>query len=72
MLSNRRVAGLSSAVISSLVAEIGPLWQARQEARLASRPLHPCAGGGARYRFAFADRLLATLAHLRHGATLTA
>jgi hypothetical protein len=66
VLSNRRVTGLSSVVISALVAEIGPLWQARQEARLVSRPRFRALGAGAEYRLVFVDRLPATLVHLRH------
>ena len=69
MLSNRRVTGLSSEVLSALVVEIGPLWQARQEARLVSRPRSRALGAGAKYRLVFVDRLLATLVHLRHATT---
>ena len=60
---------MSSAVISALVAEIGPLWQARQETRLVSRPRSRAPGAGAKYRLVFVDRLLATLVHLRHATT---
>jgi hypothetical protein len=56
-------------VLTELVAELGPRWQARQDARLADRPRQRAAGAGARYRLVFLDRLLATLVHLRHGVT---
>jgi hypothetical protein len=52
-----------------LVAELGPRWQARQDARLADRPRRRAVGAGARHRLVFIDRLLATLVHLRPGVT---
>ncbi|WP_448618427.1 transposase family protein [Geodermatophilus sp. URMC 65] len=61
--------GLSREVLAELVAELGPRWQARQDARLADRPRRRAVGAGARYRLVFLDRLLATLVHLRHGVT---
>lgn len=61
--------GVSARVIADLVAEVGPVWQARQEARLADRPRRRAAGAGAKYKLVFVDRLLATLVHLRHGTT---
>ncbi|MGR6963939.1 transposase family protein [Geodermatophilus sp. URMC 61] len=61
--------GLSREVLAELVAELGPRWQARQDARLADRPRRRAVGTGARYRLVFLDRLLATLVHLRHGVT---
>jgi hypothetical protein len=63
------VTGLSREVLAELVAELGPRWQARQDARLADRPRRRAVGAGARYRLVFLDRLLATLVHLRHGVT---
>jgi hypothetical protein len=68
-VADRRVTGLSREVLADLVAELGPRWQARQEARLADRPRRRAIGAGARYRLVFLDRLLATLVHLRHGVT---
>ncbi len=69
-VADRRVTGLSREVLAELVAELEPRWQARQDARLADRPRRRRAvGAGARYRLVFLDRLLATLAHLRHGVT---
>ena len=56
-------------MISELVAEIGPLWHERHQARLASRQRKRAVGAGARHRLVFVDRLLATLVHLRHGVT---
>ncbi|WP_374202407.1 transposase [Streptomyces sp. SMS_SU21] len=37
IVSDRRITGLSADVIADLVAELGPLWHARHQARLASR-----------------------------------
>lgn len=34
VVSERRATGLSAEVIGDLIAELGPVWQARQEARL--------------------------------------
>ncbi len=68
-VADRRVTGLSREVLAELVAELGPRWQARQDARLADRPRQRAVGAGARYRLVFLDRLLATLVHLRHGVT---
>jgi DDE superfamily endonuclease/Helix-turn-helix of DDE superfamily endonuclease len=68
-VADRRVTGLSREVLAELVAELGPRWQAREEARLADRPRQRAIGAGARHRLVFIDRLLATLVHLRHGVT---
>ncbi|MGW2328197.1 transposase family protein [Streptomyces sp. NPDC001700] len=51
------------------MAEVGPLWHERHQARLASRPRKRAGGAGAKHRLVFVDRLLVTLVHLRHGAT---
>ncbi|MEW1762475.1 transposase family protein [Streptomyces cyaneofuscatus] len=69
IISNRRITGLTAGVIAELVEEIGPLWQERHQAKLAARPRKRAAGAGAKHRLVFVDRLLATLVHLRHGAT---
>ncbi|MFF6836885.1 transposase family protein [Streptomyces sp. NPDC012438] len=69
IISNRRITGLSADVIAELIAEVGPLWHERQQAKLASRPRKRAVGAGAKHRLVFADRLLAALVHLRHGAT---
>ncbi|WP_189828577.1 transposase family protein [Streptomyces finlayi] len=69
IVSNRRITGLTADVIGELVVEVGPLWHARHQARLASRPRKRAAGAGAKHQLVFVDRLLATLVHLRHGAT---
>ncbi|MFI0797189.1 transposase family protein [Micromonospora rubida] len=61
--------GLSRQVIECLVAELAPRWQARHRDRLTARARYRAIGGGARHRFGFTDRLLATLVHLRHGLT---
>ena len=66
------MSGLSREVLAELVAELGPRWQARQEARLADRlrRRRQSIGAGARHRLVFVDRLLATTqVHLRHGVT---
>ncbi|MGR6964242.1 helix-turn-helix domain-containing protein [Geodermatophilus sp. URMC 61] len=68
-VADRRVTGLSREVLAELVVELGPRWQARQDARLADRPRRRAVGAGARHRLVFLDRLLATLVHLRHGVT---
>src|SRR3712207_4606064 len=68
-VADRRVTGLSREVLAELVAELGPRWQARRDARLADRPRRRAVGAGARHRLVFLDRLLATLVHLRHGVT---
>ncbi|WP_324605059.1 transposase family protein [Streptomyces sp. NRRL S-1022] len=69
IISDRRITGLSAEVIAELVAEVGPLWHARHQAKLASRPRKRAVGAGAKHRLVFVDRLLATLVHLRHATT---
>ncbi|MEV5177257.1 transposase family protein [Streptomyces flaveolus] len=61
--------GLSAEVIAELVAEVGPLWHARHQAKLASRPRKRAVGASAKHRLVFVDRLPATLVHLRHATT---
>ncbi|MEV6695323.1 transposase family protein [Micromonospora sp. NPDC051196] len=68
-MTNRRLTGLSRSVIESLVSEVGPQWRAQHRDRLASRTRRRRIGAGAKHRFGFVDRLLATLVHLRHGLT---
>ncbi|MFF3341419.1 transposase family protein [Streptomyces flavidovirens] len=67
-MSERRITGLSPSV-ADLVAELGPLWQARRDAELLDRPRRRAVGAEAKYKLGFVDRLLATLVHLRHGVT---
>ncbi|MFJ9434871.1 transposase family protein [Streptomyces sp. NPDC101490] len=69
IVSSRRITGLSANVIAELVAELGPLWHERHQAKLTSRPRKRGVGAGAKHRLVFVDRLLATLIHLRHGVT---
>ncbi|MFD3729553.1 transposase family protein [Streptomyces sp. NPDC058671] len=69
IVSSRRITGLSADVIAELVADLGPLWHERHQAKLASRPRQRGVGAGAKHRLVFVDRLLATLVHLRHGVT---
>ncbi|MFF2384537.1 transposase family protein [Streptomyces sp. NPDC058108] len=69
IISNRRITGLTGDVIAELVAEMGPLWHERHQAKLASRPRRRDVGGGPKHQLVFVDRLLATLVHPRHGAT---
>lgn len=56
-------------MIADLVAELGPVWQARRDAELLDRPCRRAVGAGVKYRLVFVDRLLATLVHLRYGVT---
>ncbi|GAA1376247.1 transposase family protein [Streptomyces beijiangensis] len=56
-------------MIADLVAELGPLWQARRDAAPLDRPRRRAVGAGAKYKVVFVDRLLATAVHLRHGIT---
>jgi hypothetical protein len=63
------VTGLSREVLAELVAELGPRWQACQDARLADRRRQRAMGAGARHWLVFVARLLATLVYLRHGVT---
>jgi hypothetical protein len=69
IISDRRITGLSADVLAELVAEIGPLWHERHQARLASRLRKRAVGAGAKHRLVFVDRLLATLVHLRRATT---
>ncbi|MFJ4633881.1 transposase, partial [Streptomyces sp. NPDC088847] len=69
IVAEYRVTGLSPAVIAELIAEVGPLWHGQHQARLAARPRQRAVGAGAKHRFVFVDRLLATLVSLRHGTT---
>ncbi|MCZ4611540.1 transposase [Streptomyces sp. Lzd4kr] len=68
-MAEYRVTGLSPDVIAELVAEVGPLWHQRHQARLTDRPRRRAVGAGAKHKFVFVDRLLATLVSLRHGTT---
>lgn len=68
-MRSQRITGLTPGVIAELVAEIGPLWHERHQAGLASRPRRRAVGAGAKHKLVLVDRLLATLVHLRHGAT---
>jgi DDE superfamily endonuclease/Helix-turn-helix of DDE superfamily endonuclease len=69
IVSDRRITGLSADVIAELVADVGSLWHERHQIKLASRHRKRAVGAGAKHRLVFIDRLLATLVHLRHGAT---
>jgi hypothetical protein len=69
IVAEYRVTGLSPDVIAELIAEVGPLWHEQHQARLAVRPRRLAVGAGAKYKFVFVDRLLATLVNLRHGTT---
>ncbi|WP_406257415.1 transposase family protein [Streptomyces chartreusis] len=51
------------------MAEVSPLRHERHQARLACRPRKRATDAGAKHRLVFVDQLLATLVHLRHGAT---
>jgi hypothetical protein len=69
LVAEYRVNGLSSRVIAELVAEVGPLWHQRHQARLTDRPRRRAVGAGAKHKFVFIDRLLATMVSLRHSTT---
>ena len=69
IIRSQWITGLSPGVIAELVAEIGPLWHERHQAILLARPRCRAVGAGAKHKLVFVDRLLATLVHLRHGAT---
>ncbi|MCX5388498.1 transposase [Streptomyces sp. NBC_00094] len=69
IIQSRQITGLSPEVIAELVAEVGPLWHERHQAGRASRPRRRAVDAGAKHKLVFVDRLLATLVHLRHGAT---
>ncbi|MER5385701.1 transposase family protein [Streptomyces sp. NPDC002688] len=68
-MAEYRVTGLSPDVIAELIAEVGPLWHEEHQARLTARSRRRAVGAGAKHRFVFVDRLLATLVNLRHGTT---
>ncbi|MFF3336242.1 transposase family protein [Streptomyces sp. NPDC002888] len=69
IIHSQRITGLTSDVIAELIIEIGPLWHERHQAVLTARPRRRAVGAGAKHKLVFVDRLLATLVHLRHGAT---
>lgn len=69
IMTDRRLTGLSRSVIEGLVSELRPRWRAQHRDRLAPRIRRRRIGAGARHRFGFVDRLLATLVHLRHRLT---
>ncbi|MFE4582808.1 transposase family protein, partial [Streptomyces chartreusis] len=69
IVAEYRVTGLSPDVIGELIAEVGPLWHRQHQGRLTARPRRRAVGAGAKHRFVFVDRLLATLVSLRHGTT---
>ncbi|MEU9397456.1 transposase family protein [Streptomyces sp. NPDC048324] len=68
-MAEYRVTGLSPDVIAELVAELEPVWHEQHQARLTARPWQRAVGAGAKHKFVFIDRLLATLVSLRHGTT---
>ncbi|MFE1954562.1 transposase family protein [Streptomyces sp. NPDC059524] len=69
IIGSQQITGLTAEVIAELVAEIGPLWHERHQAVLTAQPHRRAVGAGAKHKLVFVDRLLATLVHLRHGAT---
>jgi hypothetical protein len=69
IVAEYRVTGLSPDVIAELIADVGPLWHEQHEARLTARLRRRAVGAGAKHKFVFIDRLLATLVSLRHGTT---
>ncbi|MFI7241699.1 transposase family protein [Streptomyces qinglanensis] len=69
IIGSQRITGLKPEAIAELLAEMGPLWHERHQAVLTARPRRRAVGAGAKHKLVFVDRLLATLVHLRHGAT---
>ncbi|WP_369167275.1 hypothetical protein AB5J49_05155 [Streptomyces sp. R28] len=69
IVAEYRVTGLSPDVIAELVAEVGALWHEQHQDRLTARPRWRAVGAGAKHKFVFVYRLLATLVSLRHGTT---
>ncbi|MFJ8785282.1 transposase family protein [Streptomyces sp. NPDC102476] len=69
IVAEYRVTGLSPDVIAELIAGVGPLWHEQRQGRLTARPRRRAVGAGAKHKFVFVDRLLATLVSLRHGTT---
>lgn len=69
IIRTQRITGLTPDVIAELVAKIDPLWHERHQVVLASRLRSRAVGAGAKYELAFVGRLMATLVHLRRGAT---
>ncbi|MFF4723743.1 transposase family protein [Streptomyces mirabilis] len=69
IVAEYRVTGLPPDVIAELIAEVGPLWHGQHQVRLTARTRRPAVGAGAKHKFAFIDRLLATLASVSHGTT---
>ncbi|MFH8605393.1 transposase family protein [Streptomyces flaveolus] len=69
IIRSQRITGLTPDAIAELIAKIGPLWHEQHQAVLTSRRRRRAVGAGAKHKLVFVDRLLATLIHLRHGAT---
>ncbi|MFD8005682.1 helix-turn-helix domain-containing protein [Streptomyces mirabilis] len=69
IVAEYRVTGLSPDVIAELIAEVEPLWHEQHQVRLTVRTRRRAVGAGATHKFAFVDRLLATLVSVRHGTT---
>ncbi|WP_329182949.1 transposase family protein [Actinacidiphila glaucinigra] len=69
-LSHPALSGTSRQHLAELVAEVAPAWEAQQESALRERRggdrRRREAGAGPKHRPVFVDRVLATLAHLRH------
>lgn len=69
VLAHPLFTGISTAHLSSLIAELARPWVVgiegrRHQARVGARQRAP--GAGARHQLVFVDRLVATLIHLRH------
>ncbi len=69
IIRSQRITGLTPDVIAELVAENGPLWHELHQAARAAHSRRRAVGVGARHKLVSVGRLLATLVHLRHGAT---
>lgn len=67
--SHPALAGDSRAHLGELLEKLAPVWDAARESELRQArggPRRRAAGAGRRRKLVFADRLLATLVHLRH------
>ncbi|MFG2632140.1 transposase family protein [Streptomyces sp. NPDC048473] len=67
--SHPALTGVSRAHLGELLEELAPVWDAARESELRQArggPRRRAAGAGRKPKLVFADRLLATLVHLRH------
>ncbi|MEU8530831.1 transposase family protein [Streptomyces sp. NPDC048629] len=68
-LSHQALSGVSRQHLAELVAVLAPVWEVQRESALRERrggDRGREAGAGPKHRLMFVDRVLVTLAHLRH------